>query len=333
MTKSIMAIYDADYEFGERFAEFVNFKDRFPVSIVLFSSLEELKSYSCDHNIKLLLINSKVSNQEIGQIGAEKVVLLEEEKIIPANESYPSVYKYQAADHLIREIMEQYCADLEETGYTTLSERSRVVGVYSPVNRCLKTSFSLAMGQLLSRDIKVLYLNMEDCSGFGSLTGEEYKRGMSDLFYYYRQGSFSFGRLGSVIYTWGDLDYVPPVQYPEDLAFISSQEIAGLIKQISKESTYGTIILDLGQMGKRAADVLEVCDGIYMPVKDDCVSAAKVEEFEAYLAASGHNAVMSRIQKINLPYHCTFGRKDNYLDQLLWSELGDYTRQLLRKQL
>ncbi len=80
MTKSIMAIYDADSEFGERFAEFVNFKDRFPVSIVLFSSLEELKSYSCDHNIKLLLINSKVSNQEIGRLAQKKLFCLKKKK-------------------------------------------------------------------------------------------------------------------------------------------------------------------------------------------------------------------------------------------------------------
>ncbi|WP_277405424.1 hypothetical protein [Lacrimispora xylanisolvens] len=104
MTKRFMAIYDADSGFGERFAEFVNFKERFPMSIVSFSSLEELKSYSCDHNIKLLLISSRVSNEEIGLIGADKVVLLAEEKIIPANESYPSVYKYQAADHLVRRL-------------------------------------------------------------------------------------------------------------------------------------------------------------------------------------------------------------------------------------
>ncbi|MDF2886413.1 MAG: hypothetical protein K0R23_798 [Lacrimispora sp.] len=332
MKKRIMAIYDSDYGFGERFAEFVNFKERVPVSIVSFTSLKELSDYSSDHGIELLLISSNVSNDEIEQIGADRVVLLAEEKIISSNEPYPSVYKYQAANHLLREVMEGYYTDLEEQGYSALSERSRVIGVYSPVNRCLKTSFSLTMAQLLSRDLKVLYLNLEDCSGLSGLTGEEYKRGMSDLFYYYRQGSFSFGRLGTVICTWGDLDYVPPVQYPEDLAFVSSQEIAGLIKQISEESTYGTIILDLGQMGKRAADVLEICDGIYMPVKEDCVSAAKVEEFEAYLAASGHDSMMRRIQKINLPYHCTFGRKDNYLDQLLWSELGDFTRQLLRKQ-
>ena len=332
MTKQIMAIYDADHAYGEQFAEFIGQKERVLFSVMFFTSFEGLSGYSKDHDVELLIVDSTVSDEEIEQIGAKKTVILADEKIVSQSARYPAVYKYQAADHILREIMDGYSMGSDEPGYAVLSAKSRVIGVYSPVNRCLKTSFALTMGVLLARDLKVLYLSLEDCSGFARLTGEEYKKGHSDLLYYYRQNGFSFGRLASVVYTWGDLDYVAPVQYPEDLAFVSSQEITGLIKQMVKESTYGTIILDLGQMGKRAADVLEICDVIYMPVKEDCVSAAKVEEFETYLETSGHPSALKKIHKLKLPYHCTFGRRDHYFDQLLWSELGDYTRQLLRKQ-
>ncbi len=108
--------------------------------------------------------------------------------------------------------------------------------------------------------------------------------------------------------------------------------MADLVRRIARESPYETIILDLGQFGKKAAEVLDVCDIIYMPVMDDCVSASKIEEFEEYLTTSGQESVKKRIQKIKLPYHCNFGRRESYVEQLLWSELGDYTRQLLRKQ-
>ena len=133
------------------------------------------------------------------------------------------------------------------------------------------------------------------------------------------------------VYTWGDLDYVPPVEYPEDLSQLTAQDMVELISHIARDSTYGSIVLDLGQLGKKAAEVLDICDVIYMPVKDDCMSAAKVEEFEEYLASSGREVLKSRIQKVRPPYHSSFGRRDNYLEQLLWGELGDYTRQILRK--
>ena len=67
-----------------------------------------------------------------------------------------------------------------------------------------------------------------------------------------------------------------------------------------------------------------------MPVKDDCISAAKVEEFDEYVKAAGSELLQGRIHKLKLPYHNSFGRRDTYMEQLLWGELGDYVRQRLR---
>ncbi|MEY8356536.1 hypothetical protein AALB39_24735 [Lachnospiraceae bacterium 54-53] len=332
MAKRVMAVYDVDPLYAERFAEFVNHRKQVPFSVVAFTALERLKAYASDHEIELLLINSSVSQEEMDKIGAARVVTLADGEVVPLEEQYPSVYKYQSADSIMREVMACYCTDQAEPGFSMVSGISRIIGVYSPINRCLKTSLALTMGQLLARDSKVLYMNLEDCSGFGHLTGEEYRGGLSDLLYYYSQDGFSWIRLGSVVYTWGDLDYVPPVKYPEDLCQVTAQMMADLLGRIARESAYEAIILDLGQFGKKAAEVLEICDVVYMPVKDDCVSAAKVEEFEEYLVSSGHEPLKERIQKLKLPYHCSFGRRDDYLEQLLWGELGDYTRQLLRKQ-
>ena len=39
---------------------------------------------------------------------------------------------------------------------------------------------------------------------------------------------------------------------------------------------------------------------------------------------------MDKVRKLKLPYHRNFGKKENYIEQLLWSELGDYVRRLLR---
>ncbi|WP_313578740.1 hypothetical protein [Lacrimispora sp.] len=332
MAKRVMAVYDTDPLYTERFTDFVNQKEQVGFSVMAFTALERLKTYGEDHKIELLLISSSVSREDIEKIAAAVVIILADGEAVPPGGQYPGVYKYQAADSLMREVMNYYCDDPGDPGYSMVSKTGRIIGVYSPINRCLKTSFALTMGQLLARDLKVLYLNFEDCSGFRRLTGEEYRGGLSDLLYYYSQEGFRWVRLGSVVYTWGELDYVPPVQYPEDLCQVTGQVMAELVTHIAMESVYESIILDLGQFGKKAAKVLEICDAVYMPVKDDCVSAAKIEEFEEYLVSSGHESLKNRIQKIKPPYHCSFGRKDNYLEQLLWGELGDYTRQLLRKQ-
>ena len=332
MTKKVMAVYDEDPLYTERFAEYVTLKKRIPFSVIAFSDFHELVAYGMNHEIELLLISSSITWEQIQKIGVGKVVLLSAGTVSDKT-PYKAVFKYQSIDHILREVMAEYRIDSEDPGYRLTEKKGQIIGVYSPINRCLKTSFSLAAGQILSRDRKVLYLNLEDCSGFGRLIGETHKSGLSDLLYDYSQEGFDFRRLGSVIYTWGDLDYIPPVRYPEDLFMVTVLDMVDLISHLSGESIYQTILMDLGQYGKKAAELLEVCDHVYMPVKDDFVSMAKVDEFEAYLTESGHQSLKDRIQKIKLPYHCTLGRKESYLDQLLWSELGDCTRQIIRNQL
>lgn len=330
MTKRVMAVYDVDPFYADRFAEFVNQREQIPFEVMAFTTLERLKNYAAEHPIELLLINSTVPAEEIERIDAMQVVVLADGEVMPVNGQYPSVYKYQSTDNIMREVMACYCAKPVEPSLAVIGNVGSIIGVYSPVNRCLKTSFALTMGQLLSRDTKVLYVNLEDCSGLSCLIGEEYRSDLSDLLYYYGQGIYSWVKLSSVVYTWGDLDYIPPVRYPEDLCQVTAEEMADLLVRIARESTYEVIIVDLGQFGRKAVPVLEVCDTVYMPVKDDCVSVAKVEEFEEYLRRSGNETLKKRICRLKLPYHNSFGRKENYLEQLLWGELGDYTRQLLR---
>ena len=78
-------------------------------------------------------------------------------------EEFPNIYKYQSADGILREVMA--CYQIEDNReFTPVGKPSSLIGVYSPVNRCLKTSFCLSMGQILSKERKVLYLNLEDCS-------------------------------------------------------------------------------------------------------------------------------------------------------------------------
>lgn len=176
----------------------------------------------------------------------------------------------------------------------------------------------------------MLYLNLEEYSGFSRLTGERYHHDLSDVLYLYRQGACSWLRLKAMVYSWGDLDYIPPVRYGEDLSQLDPDDMADLIERIATDSGYEKVLVDVGQMGKGAVPILKVCDGIYMPVKEDAVSRAKVEEFEEYLQAAGQERMMERIRKLKLPYHNTFGNRENYMEQLLWGELGDYVRQLIR---
>ena len=328
--KHIMAVYDVDPFYAARFAEVVNQKEKIPFEVMAFTSLERLRTYVKDNKVDFLLISSAVGKEEIEELGIGQVVSLSDGETLEADMEYPSVYKYQSSDSVIREVMACYCEKEGGMEPVALASRAAVIGVYSPVGRCLKTSFALTAGQLLAQTGRTLYITLEEYSGLSVLTRTEYREDLSDLMYFYEQGSYNVLRLNSVIHSLGGLDYVPPARYPEDLSQISAVRMAELILKIAEGNVYETIILDVGNYGRQVFPLLELCSVIYMPVKEDSVSLAKLEEFFAHLKNSEHSELEERIKKLKLPYHSSFGRRENYLEQLLWGELGDYVRQLLK---
>ena len=102
---------------------------------------------------------------------------------------------------------------------------------------------------LAREDRRVLYVTLEDYSGLASMTGEEYKSDFSDILYYFSQGNLNFMRLSGIVHSIGNMDYIPPARYPEDLAHIPAEQMAELIRKLAADCGYEIIILDVGNYG------------------------------------------------------------------------------------
>ena len=77
------------------------------------------------------------------------------------------------------------------------------------------------------------------------------------------------------------------------------------MERILQEGNYTTLVLDVGDYGRDALPLLEKCQVIYTPIREDPFSAEKMREFEEYLEAVGNGAVMEKIQKIHVPVSYT----------------------------
>ena len=328
--KYVMAVYDVDPSYAARFAEVVNQKEKLPFEVVAFTSMERLKAFAQETPVEILLVSGSVSRAEADAVGAGRVIVLSDGETAQTDPAHPSVYKYQSSDSIIREVMACYCERKTAVPGVLVKQKARILGVYSPIGRCLKTSFAITLGKLLAQEWPTLYVNLEEFSGLQALTHEEYKKCLSDLLYFYCSGSYSPLRLNSVVHTMDGLDYLPPVRYPEDLEQAGADQIAGLLRTIAGESSYETVVVDVGSCKRTGLEVLKLCEVIYLPVKEDSLSLAKLEEFDQYLELSGNGTLRERIHRLKLPYHSCFGRKENYLEQLIWGELGDFARKILR---
>jgi len=181
--------------------------------------------------------------------------------------------------------------------------------------------------------IRLTFLNMEEYSGFEELMGKGFAHNLSDLLYYVRQDNQNLlYKMNSMIQTINNLDYVPPVQMPADIRTTAWQDWERLFQMLILDSSYEVIVLDIGCGIDENFQLLDMCKKIYMPVLSDAVSQCKIAQFENLVRIWDYPQILEKTEKINPPFHMATCLSPAYVEQLMWSELGDYVRNLLRKE-
>lgn len=329
--KQIAAVYDVDTAYGERLMRYLEKKEKIQFQIVHFTREEALLQFAADRTIGILIINQQMLTESVKVLAVECWIVLTEEKQEEECSEYHYIYKYQSAEEIVREIMRysETVTPLAVAEKDVWHKTVQMIGIYSPAVDCLKTPFALAMAQLLSQEEAVLYLNLDAVSGLDYLLEKESETDLSDAMYYMHQGNLK-EKLPGLVQTYGAMDYIAPVRCPEDLRIISADDFVQLLQEIIQSYVYRTIILDVAEGLYSPADILAFCHTIYMPMKSDLISEARQREFWKYLERSDRSDIRDRTQQIRLPPYPGIVNSGRYIEQLLWGELGDYTRAVLK---
>ena len=129
----------------------------------------------------------------------------------------------------------------------------------------------------------------------------------------------------------GTLDFIPPVQSPLDIRGTPWQDWACLIQEIVLHTSYEVLILDIGNGIDEVFQLLDMCRTVYMPVRSDKISVCKILQFEKLLQLLDYSQILSKTVKMKLPFYSGIQQGDFRAEQLVWSELGDYVREMVRK--
>ena len=179
-----MAVCDWESRFVKNFLDYYMIKSSDVMDIKVFTEVAGLIAYGKDRKIDVLLISDSYMGDDVEELGAEKIILLSEGGVSKKYADYPIIYKYQSSERIISQIMNIYADCVhEDTSYCYPGRSLRIIGVYSPDRRTGKTSMALALGQLLAKDKKVLYLNMEEYSGLGRVLEGSYKGDLLDAIF------------------------------------------------------------------------------------------------------------------------------------------------------
>ena len=299
----VLAICDWEEGFGVGLMEYIQGKKRITMDIHVFTEVETLRRYAEKKHINLLLISDRLMSDVVRELSIERVLILSEGFCQEKYDDFSYVYKYQPADNILQEIFRAAGAgDHLAEGERIWKKRKSILGICSPAGCGSSMLFAIAMGRNLARRFRVLYMDLESISGFEELTGIHSEQNFSDLIYMFRRtGAEAVRKLGDMICSAGDMDYLAPVRSPEDFFNMSQEEIKELLRLIMEESDYEIVILDLDADMPYMTAMAELADKIFLITENDSPARAKTARFRKLMQRGNLRLLQEKEVIVELP--------------------------------
>ncbi len=325
MTKSIFVVFSEDEEYAKSWGNYIRKKSNIPYDFKIFSDLEKLRDFSSKENIDVLLLEKEE------KLRAKMIFVLYEKLPVVENEGFRYICKFQSANDIISQIAE--ICTLEGKNHVKSSEKinkTKVIGIYSPINRCLKTIFSVILAKCISKNNSALYLNFEEYSALSEIFPNEQTTNLSDLLFYYKQGAPFLGmRFLAAVSRWDNLDYIFPPANKEDVRRAETEELISFLEALKENGDYKYFVIDLGSDICEICKLLEYCDEVIMPIRKDTISKAKLKDFEKMYSEENYKNLEEKIVKVDLSRFEDSFTSCN-VEHLENSELGGFVKEAVK---
>lgn len=325
--EELMVLCDPEEEYAQIMTEFLKKHTELPWKLHTYTSVEELQRTE-EKGIKLLVIAENAYSEALQSLQTPRIIVLNESGVMKW-ENVCYVDKYQPAEEVLREILQLYIEIADQCSPRLCKAyRTVFIGNYSPVRRCMQTSFALTMSQLLAKEHTVLYLNFEHYAGIAELLPDMQTLDMADLLYFLNAEKEKFRlRMQTICRHLGNLDYIPPMKSGQNLLTITAEEWLRLLQKIEELGGYEYVILDLSESMQGLFDILRLCKTIYTLTQEDRIARSKLLQYEQLLSLCEYGDVLQKTKRLSLSY---IRRLPEELEQLTRGELAALVKDLLK---
>jgi len=325
----MIAICDDERNYACHLMEYLRRHTAIPYEANVYTSTESLLGLAPPGRVACLVIAESEYTQSVCEKNYERVLILNESDRLLGD--FPrSISKYQSMDNIAAEVLE-ICRTREDFHPVAIRHGPpmKLVGVYSPISRCLQTTISLSLGQILARSSRVLYLNFENYSGLDLMLNRVFGASVADLIYFNECAQDKFAaQLNLMVEHLGGLDFIPPMKSFIELRSIRSDQWLSLFNTIERVSEYEYLILDLTESTDGLLDILRECDTVYMLERSDSLSQAKIKSYERLLKDTAYEDIYMKTARWQLP---VFRELPATFENLTHGDLADYIRRNLKE--
>lgn len=320
----LFVLYDKEEEYTFLMADFMRNYPGVPWKIHAYTREKDLLAKEADKEIKILVVSERSYTPEIKKLKAERVLILGESGY-RFEEPMETIDKYQSAEAVVQMFFQVYLEIAgEQPGRIAVGNKTKFIGVYSPIKRCLQTTLALTMSEILAERKRTLYLSFENYSSFVETEGKIGDLDLSDLVYFMSVDNEKFRlRLQSSLKQLNALAYVPPMRYGQNLLGISEEEWLMLLRKISESGLFDYVIMDLTDCIQGLPEILRICSRVYTVAKEDSIAKVKMMQYENMLSQRKYNDVLEKTERFVFPkFHYIPVTPDEYNR----GEMADFVR-------
>ena len=322
----IIAVCDPEVGYACRLMEYLRGRGAPAADIRVYSSLDKFRDLTSPDDVALLIVaESEFRAEDVGKAAEEVLVLNESDSYL--GEEIRNVSKYQSMEIIVSTVF-GLCPDeaLLKAAAVRHGKPPVRIGIYSPLGRCLNTTFSLTLGEILARSGEVLYLGFEPFSPVPAFLGQSFEGSITELLYFNDCARHKLpARLREIRISAGGVDLLPPAGSLSDLQDIRAEQWCSLLDSITKMTDYEYVILDLSDCVRGLMKILRECDEVYTITRTDRMSKAKLEEYERQLGECGYEDIRLKTRWTQLP---VFDALPAAAGQMSGGPLADYIRRM-----
>lgn len=316
----VLAICDEDERYLNRLDCYLSERLTIPFEIREYTSVEKLCEGCKDVEPTILLISGSFF-RELKKLRTEPfadVIVLEDPEEVRYEEEVAQeeaddakwrvsrMNKFVSAERVLNAVLDRClsCSQVMYAGNDFPGNSTGVIGVYSPLSRCLQSTYALTLGQELAKKGKVLYFSFEPYASLPEICDMQEDYDLADFLYLVDcyPGKLSL-YLEKVCQKAGAVDVIPPARNFLSVRSVKMERWEDLFHRITFFTDYAYVIMDLNECMASFVPLLERCDRVFTPSRTDAVSRARMERYRHLLSENGMDEVWDRTVEAELPLY------------------------------
>lgn len=326
--EKIFALYDSDLFYATRFMDYFQKKKNFEFQFSTFTQKDSLLEFLQLQQVEILLLGEDNTLAELpldkikfiyqfrSSIGKDKV------------EEHPCIFKYQTAQAVINDILNDYRKKGLNTKEYSSSKTTQILSIFAPVTGIGKLAFAWSVSSLISEQNKVLFILLDPLPVQLLTNFNISNQSLTEFIYYLKESPDILIKMNALLSVQGNLSVLAGIAHGADIHSLTREDMRKWTSELRNSSGFQTVVFFLGSDTDAAAEVMNTSDIVLISTNGNQYENLVQKELERQLKQSG-SFNQDKFNYVELPEEAEFEKLPVTITELSFSTYWSAARQYL----